>query len=94
MITREKALEIANRWLKESNRDGTLDGPYSYDDLCSSRRKPSIYNVTNTRIEDCWYFYFNLYLKEDRYILRSSTILVLSIEDGSKVYFGSANDEG
>jgi hypothetical protein len=90
MINREEALGIAKNWLKEMNRDDPLVGPYSYDDLSSSGRKPFVYNVTKTKLEDCWYFY----LKETRLILRSSTILVLSKNDGSKVYFGSAEDEG
>jgi hypothetical protein len=92
MISREKALEISKKWLKEAEGVCSLDGPYSYGELCLSNRKPNIYNITNTKLEDCWYFYY--FTEKSKYSLDSTWILVLSQDNGSQVYFGSAGIEG
>jgi hypothetical protein len=88
MISKEQALEIAKRFLEESGRTYELDGPRSYEE-CG---RLYIYKVKPFREEDCWFFYLQEIPRV--HALRSSTILVISKENGKVMYFGSAGDEG
>lgn len=100
MITREQAADIARSHLisrphadlqqmregPDSNFVREVDQVRSVEEVS---RAPMAYGLP-ARLEDSWI----VYLTGHPFILQSSTIILVSKEDGSVLYYGSALDEG
>ena len=90
MITREQARDIATQFLRERNKHGfTVDKVYWWDEI--PYRKPSVHGL-NYEKSKCWVAY--LRDPDPGLMLKSSDVIVVSMDFGQVLCFGSANDEG
>ncbi|MBU4492095.1 MAG: hypothetical protein KKD69_06495 [Euryarchaeota archaeon] len=92
MVTREQAFTIATSCLSSHPAPYLMVGiskVFTYEEI--NFRSPTMYNFPPDKIKNYWIAYIE---GPRKFALCSSNIVMISKENGSVDYVGSANDEG
>jgi hypothetical protein len=89
MISKEEATKIARDYLRQQGLIGNVNDALALHEIQYSA--PNIYWIReHPPADECWYMIPN----QPGRRLGSSTIIVIAMEGGEVLYFGSAGDEG
>ena len=93
MVTREKAEEIARTYVQEQGRHYEVECARTFKEVEESHTQtPRLYHPGCIDWGTSWIVYLGDHLPGS--MIKSSTIIIVSQENGEVHYFGDVSDEG